>query len=49
LKAAREGDTIVIDAKTLKAGRSLAFLEVNIKNKGTGDIIATGSHTKFIG
>ncbi|KAF4520413.1 hypothetical protein B566_EDAN003984 [Ephemera danica] len=49
LKAAKEGDVIVIDAKTLKAGRNLAFLEVCVKNKDTGDIIATGSHTKYIG
>lgn len=48
LKAAKQGDTITIDATTKKAGNSLAFLDVQIKN-AAGDLIATGTHTKFIG
>lgn len=49
LKAAREGEEIVIDANTVKAGKTLAFLDVEIKKKTSGEIIAKGSHTKFIG
>lgn len=48
LKAAKQGDKIIIDAITKKAGNSLAFLDVQIKNS-SGDLIATGTHTKFIG
>ncbi|XP_069701570.1 acyl-coenzyme A thioesterase 13-like isoform X2 [Periplaneta americana] len=48
LKAAREGETIVIDCNTLKAGKTLAFLDVEIKKKQTGELIAKGSHTKYI-
>nr|CAD7198874.1 unnamed protein product [Timema douglasi] len=47
LKAANLGDKILIDAKTLKAGKRLAFLEVEIK-KESGELIAKGSHTKFV-
>jgi len=49
MKAAKEGDLVEIVAKTLKAGKNLAFLEVELKNKATGDLIAKGSHTKFVG
>jgi len=48
LKAAKQGDTITINAVTKRAGNSLAFLDVQIKN-GAGDMIATGTHTKFVG
>ena len=49
MNAAREGEKILIDAKTIKAGKTLAFLTVDIKNEKTGAIIAAGTHTKFIG
>ena len=48
LRSAKIGDEIVIDAKTVKLGKSLAFLSVEITNKKDGKIIATGSHTKYI-
>lgn len=48
LKAAKLGEEILVEASTVKAGRNLAFLHVDIKNKATGDLIATGSHTKFV-
>eukprot|EP00088_Acartia_fossae_P071536 TRINITY_DN9837_c0_g1_i1.p1 TRINITY_DN9837_c0_g1~~TRINITY_DN9837_c0_g1_i1.p1 ORF type:complete len:145 (-),score=11.31 TRINITY_DN9837_c0_g1_i1:981-1415(-) len=48
LKAAKLGEEIFIDARTLKKGRTLAFLECEIKN-AQGDLIVKGSHTKFIG
>lgn len=49
LKAAFPGDVITIDARTIKAGKTLAFLECEIANKDTGVLIARGIHTKFIG
>ncbi|XP_058805244.1 acyl-coenzyme A thioesterase 13 [Phymastichus coffea] len=49
LKAAFPGDVISIDAKTIKAGRTLAFLEVELSKKDNGVLIARGVHTKFIG
>jgi len=49
LRAAKAGDEIVIDANTLKLGKSLAFLSIEIKNKKDGKLVAVGSHTKFVG
>lgn len=49
LKAAKEGDVIVVDAKTEKAGKTLAYLECELRNKENGSIIAKGSQTKFVG
>ncbi|KAI4460181.1 thioesterase superfamily member-related [Holotrichia oblita] len=37
--AAKLGDTVQIVAETLKTGKSLAFLEVMIKNKETGAVL----------
>ncbi|XP_011315256.1 acyl-coenzyme A thioesterase 13 [Fopius arisanus] len=48
LKSAVPGEVITVDAKTVKAGRTLAFLEVEMFKKG-GAIVARGQHTKFIG
>ncbi|XP_069702667.1 acyl-coenzyme A thioesterase 13-like [Periplaneta americana] len=48
LKPAKEGDTIVIDCNTLKAGKALAFFEVEIRKKQTGELIAKGFHTMYI-
>ncbi|KAJ8679767.1 hypothetical protein QAD02_015554 [Eretmocerus hayati] len=49
LKPAFPGDVISIDARTVKAGRTLAFLEVELSKKEDGNLIARGIHTKFIG
>ncbi|KAJ8958258.1 hypothetical protein NQ318_017402 [Aromia moschata] len=48
LKAAKIGDEIEIHANTIRTGKNLAFLEVAIKNKSTGDVLVKGSHTKFL-
>ncbi|XP_018571861.1 acyl-coenzyme A thioesterase 13 [Anoplophora glabripennis] len=48
LRGAKIGDTIEIDARTLRVGKSLAVLEVYIKNKVTGELLVKGSHTKFL-
>lgn len=49
LRPAKEGDTIIIDAQAVKTGKSLAYLECELRNKATGKLIAKGSQTKFIG
>ena len=48
LAAVKVGDDILIQANTIKRGRTLAFLSVDITNKSTGKIVATGKHTKYL-
>lgn len=49
LKGARDGDEIVIDAQTVRAGRNLAYLECELRNKKDGSLVAKGSQTLYIG
>ncbi|XP_052872809.1 acyl-coenzyme A thioesterase 13 isoform X2 [Anopheles cruzii] len=49
LKGARQGDDVIIDANTIRAGRNLAFLECELRHKKDNSIIAKASHTKYIG
>jgi len=49
LKGAKEGEELEVFADTVKCGKTLAFLNCEIKNKKSGAIIARGSHTKFVG
>lgn len=50
--AAKEGDLLEIEGRVTRAGRMLAFTAIEIRSvseDGTpGDIIATGTHTKYI-
>ena len=48
-QAAKLGEQIEIEAKTVRKGRTLAFLECEIRNAETGTILVKGNHTKFIG
>ena len=48
-QAAKLGEQIEIEARTVKKGRTLAFLECEIRNAETGAILVKGNHTKFIG
>lgn len=49
MKPALLDDLVTVNARTIRAGKTLAFLEVDItKNEGI-DVIARGLHTKFIG
>ncbi|XP_059615981.1 acyl-coenzyme A thioesterase 13-like [Phlebotomus argentipes] len=48
LRAAKEGDSVLVDATTVKTGRSLAFLECQLTHKDSGALIAKGSQTKFV-
>lgn len=45
---AKIGDQIEVQAKTLRGGHSIAFLEVLMKNRSTGDILVKGNHNMFI-
>ncbi|KAH0818679.1 hypothetical protein GEV33_004112 [Tenebrio molitor] len=47
-KSARKGDDVLIEASVTKTGKKLAFMEVEIKNGETGDLLAKGTHTAFI-
>ncbi|XP_076650056.1 acyl-coenzyme A thioesterase 13 [Halictus rubicundus] len=49
MKPALPGETIVVDAKTIRAGKRLAFLSVDITKNDGKDIVAQGRQTKFIG
>lgn len=49
MKAAKVGDVIEIDANTVKAGKTLAYLNCELRLKSTGDVIATGTNTLYIG
>jgi len=48
LKAAKKGETLLIDAETVKLGRTLAFLSVEFRNKKNNELLATGKHTKYL-
>ncbi|XP_011214495.2 acyl-coenzyme A thioesterase 13 [Bactrocera dorsalis] len=48
LKAAKEGDTILVSANTIRAGKKLAFIECVLMQKNDGAIVAKGGQTKFV-
>jgi len=48
VKGAPVGEEIIIHARTLKTGKTLAYLECEIKNKATGELLVKGSQTKFL-
>ncbi|KAH9492251.1 Acyl-coenzyme A thioesterase 13 [Bulinus truncatus] len=49
LKPVRPDDIIEISATTLSCGSRIAFSSVDIRNKATGQLVAQGRHTKFVG
>lgn len=49
LKTAKEGDDVIVDANTVRAGNNLAFLDCVVRHKKDDSVIAKGSHTKFVG
>lgn len=48
ISPAKIGDVVLIEASTLKKGRNMAFLNVDLTNKISGKLIARGSHVKYI-
>ncbi|XP_048764038.2 acyl-coenzyme A thioesterase 13-like [Ostrea edulis] len=49
MKPVKIGNDIVIDADTLKIGKTLAFCSVDIKLKSDGSLVAQGKHTTYVG
>ncbi|XP_046997428.1 acyl-coenzyme A thioesterase 13-like isoform X1 [Schistocerca americana] len=47
-KPATTGDEVIIDARTIRAGKKMAFLEVDLIKKKTGELLVRGSHAVFI-
>ncbi|XP_011880669.1 PREDICTED: acyl-coenzyme A thioesterase 13-like isoform X2 [Vollenhovia emeryi] len=48
LKAAFPGETVTVDAKTVRTGKTLAFLAVELTKNDGKDIVARGQHTKYL-
>lgn len=48
LKAAFPGETVTVDARTIRAGKTLAFLAVELTKNDGKDVIARGQHTKYV-
>ncbi|PNH09078.1 Acyl-coenzyme A thioesterase 13 [Tetrabaena socialis] len=42
------GEVVVVDARVTRVGRQLATLAVELRRKATGQVVATGTHTKFL-
>jgi acyl-coenzyme A thioesterase 13 len=49
LKGAKIGDEILIHGSLIKQGRTLAFLDCELRNAKTNELLVKGSHTKFVG
>ncbi|XP_044733667.1 uncharacterized protein LOC123296270 [Chrysoperla carnea] len=49
LRSAEIGQVLEVDAFSTKVGKILAFTEMILKDKETGQLIVKGSHTKFVG
>ncbi|CAD7080781.1 unnamed protein product [Hermetia illucens] len=49
MKAARLGDEVIVDAKAIRAGKLLAYLECELRHKKDGSLIAKGTQTKYVG
>ena len=49
MSAAKLGDILTLDAKCVKAGKTMAFATMDIVNKDTGALVAQGRQTKYLG
>ena len=48
VSTAKEGDLLQIDGRASRVGGTLAYTTVEIRKFGSGDIVSTGSHTKYV-
>ncbi|XP_029163995.1 acyl-coenzyme A thioesterase 13-like [Nylanderia fulva] len=48
LKAALPGDVVTVNAETIRAGKTLAFLAVELTKNDGKDVVARGQHTKYV-
>ncbi|KAJ1365785.1 hypothetical protein KIN20_026219 [Parelaphostrongylus tenuis] len=46
LAAAKEGETVLLDAEVIRTGKTLAFTKADLYLKSSNKMIATGLHTK---
>lgn len=49
MKAAFPGEIVTVDAKTIRAGKKLAFLTVELTKNDGKDVVAHGQHIKYLG
>ncbi|XP_061927182.1 acyl-coenzyme A thioesterase 13 [Apis cerana] len=49
MKPALSGELITINARTIRVGKTVAFISVDITKNAGKDIIVNGTHIKFIG
>ena len=49
MSAAPAGSTVIIDGRVLKVGRTLAFVEVELRRESDQKLLAQGRMTKFMG
>uniref|UniRef100_A0A1B0AI39 Thioesterase domain-containing protein n=1 Tax=Glossina pallidipes TaxID=7398 RepID=A0A1B0AI39_GLOPL len=47
-QSVKEGDEIILDANTLKAGKTLAYVDCVLTRKFDGTVIAQGGQSKFV-
>lgn len=45
---AQQQETVVVDARVTKVGRTLASIVVDLRRKATGQLVASGTHTKYL-
>jgi acyl-coenzyme A thioesterase 13 len=43
------GSTVLVEASVLKSGRTLAFVQVDLRRENDGVLVAQGRMTKFLG
>jgi uncharacterized protein (TIGR00369 family) len=48
LSGARVGDELVCEARTLRVGRAVAFVEAEVRRRGSDNLVAKGSFTYVI-
>lgn len=48
MKPAFPGELVTVEAKTIRVGRTLAFLVVELSKNDGKDMIAHGAHTKYV-
>lgn len=48
LAAMPGGGVVLLDAKVLRKGRTIAFINVDLTDEASGNLVAQGTHIKFI-
>ncbi|XP_020290806.1 acyl-coenzyme A thioesterase 13-like [Pseudomyrmex gracilis] len=48
LNSAIPGETVTVDARTIRHGKTMNFLAVELTKNNGKDVVARGQHTKFV-